>query len=444
MTDDDKGKERNKKLIDDNKHMKELLKTYKFVGDPMDKIKMYGNIVEKTNRYLADVEIRRLFDNISELSRLINTTEDLSEVFKPDSKSDYYVPDNINAIIKAINARYTQYKNDINKFNTEYTDIKSLISQLMELIGKKCLEKTPITVISWQLAEITKEQIDILAKFIIFLLSTTNIHNIKMKDTKNSLLDIMGTYYSIIIDDAVPVLASVPALASASASASALASALASAPAPVPASDIALETQMSEDYKVIQRQDRGSSCGRNAINNYLRKIYYTYSGEDNVNIDLPIVTIPDPPINLQNLSRELHKKYINFASEQGENYDISTLIFALQLAGVRVSEINTTPLNYLTNRLALISNGKGLLINIGDIIIVKDKQHFRGRHWVSVRKENNKYYYYDSLRAEGIEYENDKTFYFFIDKHIGIDKILRIYELELIGTPQIPSDLTRR
>ena len=430
MTDDDKGKERNKKLIDDNKHMKELLKTYKFVGDPMDKIKMYGNIVEKTNRYLADVEIRRLFDNIRELSRLIITTEDLSEVYEPEAKSDYVIPETFNDIIKIITDYYTAYKENINKFNTEYTHIKLLISKLMELIEKKCLEKTSITVISWKQAEINKEQIDILAKFIIYLLSTTNIHNIKMTDTKNSLLNIMGTYHSKLFGNEVPAPAPAPASASAS--------------APAPASDNDLEAQMTKDFKVIQRQDEGLSCGRNAINNYLRKIYYKYNGGDNVIIDLPIDTIPNPPINLPKLSRELHNKYINFASEQGENYDVSTLIFALQLAGVRVSEIDDTPLNYLLNNLAHITNSKGLLINIGDITILKDKQYFRGQHWVSVRKENDKYYYYDSLRTDGIEFADVDTFYLFIDKYIGIDKILRIYELELIGTPQIPSDLTKR
>ena len=125
MTDDVNGKERNDALIEDNKHMKELLKPYKFKGDHIKKIKMYGNIVEKTKRYLADVEIRHLFDDIRNLSRLITIMEDLPEIVEPESKDS--ISDNISDIIENIKTRYTTYKDDINKFNTEYTNIKLLI-----------------------------------------------------------------------------------------------------------------------------------------------------------------------------------------------------------------------------------------------------------------------------------------------------------------------------
>jgi len=458
----------NEKLISDNQGILAILNTDCMKLKPekyLQELEKFKNILPKTDRYLSKKEILKIFNDIKTLSNTKNMSFlEIENITEDEQKIINSCDNNNNKIIQHINDKLHEYKQKKN------FDVKNCnyICALMTLIYNFMLANIPddSDIIKWEYLKINKKEIDILAKFIIFLLSNNELHNVNCNDLKTVLINI-ATIYRDDDPNTPPIATTTPTAIPTIPTAiptipTAIPTAIPTIPtapaqiilapiiASVPKTDaelMQLSNEMKQDNMKIEKQAGELSCGRNAINNFLRKIFYVRDGGDEFDIQKfkANSSIPQTRINLLKLSHYLHKNAsAYYAAEIGENYDSSTLGFALGIAGVDTELISfrehQTYLSKLDNSL---NDTEGLLINKGwqpSKLNKKDKVQINGlNHWVSVKKINNKYYYYDSLKDAAQKFDTGGGIYKYFNDSIGFDKILQLHKLKETNKVILPS-----
>jgi hypothetical protein len=172
-----------------------------------------------------------------------------------------------------------------------------------------------------------------------------------------------------------------------------------------PAVPVATTPSTASSSVSFFKQDGAETCGRNALNNMVGRLAFVKDG--GTIIDDTNISTAAEPINLPSVCVYLQSRVpsVPFECQPNENYDITTLTAAMNILGFQTvyhdgygeSVGSSGPTGSVGAVLpkaeflpALRTNNYGL-INLGPTGAAT-----RG-HWVSARKEGDKYYYFDSL-----------------------------------------------
>jgi len=125
---------------------------------------------------------------------------------------------------------------------------------------------------------------------------------------------------------------------------------------------------------------KGLGCGRHALNNFFG---YKVFKKGKLNDVIKDITPPISLLGICSIISELMATDEQDKCKDNENFNRADLIIALKLTGYKCDDY-TDP-NKLTSFIKTIDkNVLGFIINLGN------------NHWVSVKLNNNTYYYYDS------------------------------------------------
>lgn len=185
---------------------------------------------------------------------------------------------------------------------------------------------------------------------------------------------------------------------------------------------IIYEKQTMYNGEYFQRQDGGSSCGRNSLNNLFGHKYFDKKNSKifNINKNLSI------PINLDSFCKFIPQLNRKQFCDNSENYDATFLVYCIYLLGYHCElwDNHVTINEYLTNKITE-NNVIGFIINYG------------ANHWVCLKKN---LLYCDSLGGcsiiDNISYfekinkkiENIITVIDTDNQHNNFELFKRIYE----------------
>jgi hypothetical protein len=149
------------------------------------------------------------------------------------------------------------------------------------------------------------------------------------------------------------------------------------------------------DPNFFERQGPAAGCGRHALNNFFGGNFFTATAGSAYTEDELIAAGKDlsgTPMDLTRVCKSLLKTGGD-ACPANEDYDITTLTYALVIAGYGVETLQTLP----------APSGLGYIINLGGT-------PNRSGHWVSLRIDGSGLVFKDSLAPPAVRYANIAAF----------------------------------